>query len=51
MQEMSKFALNKIAFDQHGRLNKYLDEEEIVKSFQNIINLPLDDEEKTKELE
>lgn len=51
LMELSKFNLNKIAFDKYGKLNKYLDEEDILKSFKDIVNLPHDDEEKSKELE
>ena len=48
---MSKFHLNKIAFNQFGQVNKYLDVNDIINCFSDKVNLSLDDEEKTKELE
>lgn len=49
--DYSKFSLKKIAFNENGKLNKHLDEADIIKCFEKVINMPHDDEEKSMELE
>ena len=43
--------VKKQAFKANGKVNTQFDEQDIIKSFEEIINLPHDDEEKSKAFE